>query len=272
MRRKVNKIITQLNHIINVDIPILEALIEQHSGQITALEKRVADLAHPLTLAITAPANNATVSGSAVTLTATCTCPSAHTIKSVTFYIWDDRVGWVQIAEDLVTPFTTTLNATQYSNGSHKLRVVGACVSGGSSSVEITVTIDNTIPAGGTGAGGTTSGYGCVISINVDAPTPGSQIDKTFLLIGRCASSAGHAFLSSGLSIKRIVDGVVFTNGSIGPGGWVCALSLGDIFSNSFEITITDINGDTKTKTVTFYNIAYINSGQVGWQGLQQPL
>jgi hypothetical protein len=220
------------------------------------LEKRIDNLAHALTLAITAPASGATVSGT-VTFTATCTCPSAHSIKSVCFYIWDERSGWVLIAEDTATPFTATFDSKQYSNGSHKLRAVGACVSGGQAIQEITVTISNVIPTGGTTTGGGTAGYGCVIVIGIAAPVPGSSVPPTFKANGRAYSTVGHN-LASVWAVRKSDNVTVQGVFDVDTGYIGFSLSMDqDVQQETFTFWAQDVHGEKGSVTVTFLNNQY---------------
>jgi len=252
MEEDLEAVITELNHVVQFTIPSIEQGIVALAGRLDQIEKRIDNLAHALTLAITAPANGATVSGT-VTFTATCTCPSAHAIKSVCFYIWDERSGWVLIAEDTATPFTTTFDSKQYSNSSHKLRAVGACVSGGQSTQEITVTISNVIPTGGTTTGGGTASYGDVVSVQILTPTPGSRVPMNFQIYVNVNCSAGHPF--SNIACEGIA-------GELGDPATFGIINAS--FDNAaeqkktFTITATCVNGTTGITKATYYNSDYI--------------
>ena len=251
MEEDLEAVITGLNHVVQFTIPSIEQTIAALAGRLDQIEKRIDNLAHALTLAITAPANGATVSGT-VTFTATCTCPSAHAIKSVCFYIWDERSGWVLIAEDTATPFTTTFDSKQYSNSSHKLRAVGACVSGGQSTQEITVTISNVIPTGGTTTGGGTASYGDVVSVQILTPVPGSRVPQFFNINVRASCSADHP-------ISGVTRGGQIGHYYSDVGAWVVP---GDFDSTkqskkTFTITATCVHGTTGSVTATYYNSDY---------------
>jgi len=243
----------QISHTVDVSIARLELKVAQVEGRLTALEKRIDDLAHALTLSITAPTDGATIRGS-VTFSATASCPSAHTIKNVVFQIWDERAGWVTIFEDTASPYETTLDTTKYSNGSHKLRITSACVSGGASTKEITVTIDNTIPTGGTTTGGGTTGYGCVISISISSPPPGSSVPSSFTLSGYARSSVGHKITT--VWAKRARDGAT-ASGTVDEttGKFSIPLSMtAGQASDSFSIYCTCVNGESGITYVGYYN------------------
>jgi len=258
------KLLAQIQNTLIVKIADMDAQIARINGRLDTIEARIDSLAHAVTLSITAPANGATVSGS-VAFSATCTCPSAHTIKSVIFYIWDERSGWVKIAEDTVSPYTTTLDTTQYSNTSHKLRAVGACVSGGQSTQEITVTINNVIPTGGTKAGGSTTGYGCVVTVQIDSPTPGSAVDPAFKILGRALSSIGHKITS--ITAKRQSDGAV-NSGTVDDQGnfgvWMQFRQPNTDYSDTFLITATCVNGETGSALAGYINAVVANAKKTG--------
>jgi len=252
----IRKLLDRALDVENRAITNINTQIMQIIGRLDALEARIDSLAHSLTLSITAPVNGATIRGS-VTFSATCTCPSAHTIKSVIFYIWDERVGWVKIAEDTVSPYETTLDTTQYSNAKHKLRIVGACVSAGQSTAEIEVTIDNVIPTGGTKAGGGTASYGDVVSVQILSPAPGSELPPSFNIRISASCSAGHPITSVTCAGRAgFLDA--------GTGTWLVpawfstmsGVEAGKI--QTFTVVATCAHGTTGSASASYYNAEYV--------------
>jgi hypothetical protein len=92
----------------------------------------------PPSVAVSAPANGATVSGS-VTLSATASDNVA--VASVQF-----RVDGVTLATDTTAPYATTWNSATVANGGHVLSAVATDTSGNTASSQISVTASNTAP------------------------------------------------------------------------------------------------------------------------------
>lgn len=93
----------------------------------------------PPVVSITAPANAATVSGSAVSITATATDDSG-TVSGVQFRVDGNDI----VPEDTSSPFGITWNSASVSNGSHALTAVARDPSGNmTTSSTITVTVSN---------------------------------------------------------------------------------------------------------------------------------
>lgn len=96
----------------------------------------------PPTVAITAPAAAATVSGTTVTVSAD--AADASGVAGVQFKLDGANLG----AEDLTAPYSVVWNTTSQTNGSHTLTAVARDVNGNSAtSAAITVTVDNPAPA-----------------------------------------------------------------------------------------------------------------------------
>src|SRR3989339_149112 len=93
---------------------------------------------NPPTVAITAPANNATISGS-VTITATATDDNG--VVSVAFYVDD-----VLKNTDTASPYTYSLDTTGYANGVHTIKAVATDTISQPANAQISVTINNVAP------------------------------------------------------------------------------------------------------------------------------
>ncbi|MDB5237207.1 MAG: hypothetical protein JWL88_309, partial [Parcubacteria group bacterium] len=95
----------------------------------------------PPGVTLTAPTNGATISGSAVSVTATSTDNIA--VAGVTFYIDGISVG----AEDTTFPYAITIDSTGLSNASHAFIAVARDTSSNyATSTTATVTVNNTAP------------------------------------------------------------------------------------------------------------------------------
>lgn len=108
---------------------------------------------NPPTVALTSPNNNATVSGSAVTLSATATDNDQTPVQSVKF-----EVGSTVIATINNSPYSMIWNSTTVGNGSQTLTAIATDTANHSSSSSITVTVSNasagSSPGGSNNSGG----------------------------------------------------------------------------------------------------------------------
>jgi hypothetical protein len=86
---------------------------------------------------VSAPASGATVSGSAVTVSATASDNVG--VAGVQFQLDGANLG----AEDTSSPYSTTWNTTSASNGSHTLTAIARDASGNTKSSSVTVTVSN---------------------------------------------------------------------------------------------------------------------------------
>ena len=97
----------------------------------------------PPTVAITSPANNATVSGS---VTVTASASDNIGVAGVRFHVDGTPVG----AEDVSPPYTAAISTVSLSNGSHTLSAVARDAAGNSAtSTPVLVTVDNAPPPAG---------------------------------------------------------------------------------------------------------------------------
>ncbi|MEA2240725.1 MAG: hypothetical protein QOD24_281, partial [Solirubrobacteraceae bacterium] len=95
----------------------------------------------PPAVSLTAPANGATVSGSAVAVTATASDDVG--VTGVQFRLDGAPLG----AEDTTAPYATTWNATTATNGVHTLTAVARdAAANTTTSATVTTTVDNTTP------------------------------------------------------------------------------------------------------------------------------
>lgn len=119
-------------------LPMIEAaMIPAIGGTPGDSEEEDVDLAAP-TVALTAPAGGATVSGSSVSVTATASDDIA--VANVTFYLDGVAMG----SGDISDPYGLTWNTTGTTDGSHTLVAVATDTSGKqTSSAPVTVTVDN---------------------------------------------------------------------------------------------------------------------------------
>jgi len=90
------------------------------------------------TVSITSPSNQATVSG---TQTVAASASSTNTIARVTFSV-DSQI----IANVTSSPYQTSINTTQLSNGSHQISATAVDSQGRSSSASVNITVQNSAP------------------------------------------------------------------------------------------------------------------------------
>lgn len=130
------------------------------------------------TVAITAPANGATVAGD-IPINATCTAPTGKTISSVVYQIDGGApVTMTGPTGSATGTWTNWWNTTGVANGSHTIKVTATDSSAGTGSNQITVTVNNPVAAQPTltivapAANATVSGSN--VSIIADATGGGS--------------------------------------------------------------------------------------------------
>ncbi len=93
---------------------------------------------------ITAPAANATVSGSAVTVSSNSADSGSGVASAVFQYSAHNANTWTTIGTDTTSPYSVSWNTTSLSSGSYDLRVVTTDVAGNvTTSAIVTVTVHN---------------------------------------------------------------------------------------------------------------------------------
>jgi hypothetical protein len=121
----------------------------------------------PPTVSVTAPANNATVSGNSVNVTAT--AADAGGVVGVQFRLDGVALG----AEDTTAPYAVAWNSTTAANGSHQLTAVARDLAGNSrTSTAITVTVNNNRAPTLTQPANQTSSEGSAVSLALTASDP----------------------------------------------------------------------------------------------------
>ena len=105
------------------------------NAQISVTINNVAPVDNPPTVAITAPANNATISGS-VTITATATDDNG--VSKVCFYL-DNIIK----STDTIMPYTYNLDTTGYTNGTHIIKAIVTDTNAQTTTAQIIVTVNN---------------------------------------------------------------------------------------------------------------------------------
>ena len=174
----------------------------------------------PPTVSLSAPASGATVSGSAVTLTASASDNVA--VANVQFKVDGTNTG----AAITSSPYTTAWNSTGVSDGSHTLYAVAKDTSGSYATSSESVTVENgtpTIsliaPSSGATVAGSSVTLSASVSDNVGISSVQFQVDGSNL--GSAITSAPYTktWDSTGVSdgshtIKAIVTNVVGTSAS----------------------------------------------------------
>lgn len=92
-----------------------------------------------INITITSPQNGANIYGTAATIAADVNKGYEKTITKVEFYLNTTKIG-----EDTVPPYSTTLNTTQYPDGSYTIKVTAYDVRGRTGTEQISVNIKNT--------------------------------------------------------------------------------------------------------------------------------
>src|SRR5262245_36748908 len=135
-------------------------------------------------VAMTAPANGATVSGNAVTLSANATDPLG--ISGVQFKVDGANLG----AEDTSSPYSTAWDSTSVANGSHSLSAVARDPAGRTQSASVTVNVANsdTTPP----------------TVSITAPANNATVSGTIDLTATAGDNQGVA------GVQFFVDGAAF--------------------------------------------------------------
>jgi len=115
----------------------------------------------PPTVSMTAPASGATVSGTAVTVSANATDNVG--VVGVQFKLDGANLG----SEDLTAPYSTTWNTTGTPNGSHTLSAVARDAAGNMGTAVVTINVSNTTTPASPG-GGLSSRYPGDVGIEND--------------------------------------------------------------------------------------------------------
>jgi len=140
--------------------------------------------ATPPTVAITAPANGATVAGSSVAVSATASDNIA--VVGVQFQLDGANLG----AEDTATPYSISWNTGTVANGVHSITAIARDGAGNTATSAVSVTVNNdlvaptvsmTAPAGGTTVTGTAVTVSASASDNVGVTKVEFYIDGTLV-------------------------------------------------------------------------------------------
>ena len=206
----------------------------------------------PPTVSLSAPANNATVTGTAVTITATASDNVG--VSGVQFLLDGANLG----AEDTTSPYSISWNTTTASNGAHVLSARARDAAGNTRiAANVNVTVDNQAPTGSVvingGANATNSRNSTLALSAADALSTVTQM--RFSNTGT-SYSAAEAYattkawtLSAGAGTKQ-----VYVQFKDAPGNW----------SSAFTDTIIL---DTTAPTISAVGSANVtaNSANINW-------
>jgi hypothetical protein len=166
------------------------------------------------TVALTAPSNDATVSGSAVTLTANAS-DSLGGIASVQFEADGNNIGSAITS----SPYTTTWNSTGVSDGSYTLFAVAKDTSGFYATSSVSVAVQNNPPAISSIASSPGS-TAATITWTTNNPASSEIVFGTTTSYGSASSSAAlvtsHSITLSGLSEGSTYHYAVVSTDSLG--------------------------------------------------------
>src|SRR3989339_1810844 len=115
-----------------------DTIAQTANAQISVTVNNVAPVDNPPTINITAPVNNSIVSG---IVTISGTASDDNGVSSVMFYVDN-----ILKSTDTTVPFVYTIDTTQYSNGTHIIKVIATDTIGQTANAQITISIDNTLP------------------------------------------------------------------------------------------------------------------------------
>jgi hypothetical protein len=144
--------------------------------------------ATPPTVSITAPANNATVSGSSVSVTANASDTGGSGLVGVQFKRGATNIG----AEDTTAPYATSFDSTQLPNGNQQLTAVARDAAGNTTtSTTVTVNIQNGPPPDATPP-----------TVSITAPANNATVSGSSVSVTANASDTGGSGLV-GVQFKR---------------------------------------------------------------------
>jgi alpha-tubulin suppressor-like RCC1 family protein/chitodextrinase len=190
----------------------------------------------PPTVAVTAPASGATVSGSTVTLSANATDNIA--VVAVQFKVDGANVG----AEDASSPYSIAWNSTTVANGSHTVTAVARDAAGNnttSSSVNVTVNniVSDTTPP----------------TVAITAPASGATVSGNITV----SATASDNVAVVGVQFK--VDGFnLGAEDTTSPYSLVTDTTILSNGSHSFTAVARDAAGNTKTATAVTVTVSNI--------------
>jgi hypothetical protein len=138
----------------------------------------------PPTVSLTAPTGGATVSGSAVALSATASDNVA--VANVQFEVDGTDIGSAISA----SPYTTAWNSTGVADGSHTLSAVAEDTSGNVATSSITITVDNTPPVISAISSGTPGATSATITWTTNKPASSTIAFGPATAYGSASSSA----------------------------------------------------------------------------------
>ncbi|HSX35309.1 MAG TPA: Ig-like domain-containing protein [Patescibacteria group bacterium] len=177
------------------------------------------------TVSVTAPANNATVSG---TQTVTATAGGAQAITSVQFKLDNVNLG----AADTTAPYSASWNTTTATNGSHTITAVaGNSASLSTTSIPVAVTVNNVVTPP------------TVPTVSITAPANNATVSGTQPVT---ATAGGTQAITS---VKFSVDSTVAATVTIAP--YSFNWDTTQVANGSHTITALATNSASLTATAT---------------------
>jgi YD repeat-containing protein len=189
------------------------------------------------TVSITSPANNAAVSGTSVTLSASATSPAG--IAGVTFRLDSLPIG----AEDTTSPYQVTWNSSSATNGAHQLSAVARLNSGGLLfSAPINIILSNVTP----------------LSVSLTAPANNATVSGGSVIVSATASS------SDGIAgVTFYVDGNPL-GAEITTPPYQIAWNSTTVIDGAHQVSATARSTTNVTQT-TSVNVVVANASVGGW-------
>ncbi len=157
----------------------------------------------PPSVAVTSPANGSTVSGTAVTLSATASDNVA--VARVQFQVDGSNVGPALTA----SPYNYSLDTTKLSNGTHVVKAVATDTSNNSAtSAGVSITVNNAAPPSNSGGGtGGTPPDNTPPAVSVSSPAPGATLFATTVSGTQIPLAANASDNVAVASVQFQVDG-----------------------------------------------------------------
>ena len=222
--------------------------------------------ATPPTVSITAPASGATVSGTAVAVSADASDNVG--VVGVQFKLDGANLG----AEDTTSPYSVAWNSTTATNGSHTLTAVARDAAGNTTtSAGVSVTVNNAAPDP------------TPPTVSITAPASGATVSGTAVTIAATASDnvgvAGVQFKLDGTTNLGAEDttspySVAWNSTTATNGSHTLTAVARDAAGNigtSAGVTVTANNASGSTITIGETNILSVNDGGNGNLLVAQP-
>src|SRR3989339_552443 len=212
-----------------------DTIAQTANAQISVTVNNVAPVDNPPTVSITAPANNATISG---TITITATATDDNGVASVGFYVDD-----ILKNTDTTSPYTYALDTTLYTNAAHTIKVVATDTIAQTANAQISVTINNVAPVDNPP------------TVSITAPANGDTISGSIAITATASDDNGVS------RVNFYIDNIMKSTDTASPYTYTMETTQYSNGSHIIKAVATDTASQTANTqiTVTVNNVAADN-------------